>query len=100
VNIAPQSITVLASLKAGETFFSSKGQKVDDLKSSLSLLQMGTIKPKDTVSIKAELNGQTDGKSDNFEDAEIPFIVRIRFADDADTFQSFRLTRRIGLAAK
>jgi len=100
VNIAPQSITVLASLKAGVTFFSSKGQKVDDLKSSLSLLQMGTIKPKDTVSIKAELNGQTDGKSDNLEDAELPFIVRIRFADDADTFQSFRLTRRIGLAAK
>jgi len=100
VNIAPQSITVLRSHEAGVTFFSSKDQKVDDLNSSLSLLSMGSIKPTETVSTKAELNGQTDGKWDNFADAELPFVVRIRFADDADTFQSFRLTRRIGLSAK
>jgi hypothetical protein len=100
MNIAPQWIAVLPSLQAGVTFFSSKGQKIDDLKSSLSLLSMGTIKPKETVSTNAVLSGQTDGKWDNFSDAELPFVVRIRFGDDADTFQSFELTRRIGLSAK
>jgi hypothetical protein len=100
MNIAPQWIAVLPSLQAGVTFFSSKGQKVDDLNSSLSLLSMGTIKPRETVSTKAELSGQTDGQWDNFQDAELPFVVRIRFADDTDTFQSFELTRRIGLSAK
>src|SRR5260370_40375051 len=100
VSIAPQWIAVLPSFEAGVTFFSSRNQKVGDLKSSLSLLGMGTIKPRETVSTKAELSGQTDGKWDNFADAELPFIVRIRFADDADTFRSFELTRRIGLSAK
>jgi hypothetical protein len=46
VNIAPQWIAVLPSFEAGVTFFSSKNQKVGDLKSSLSLLGMGTIKPR------------------------------------------------------
>jgi hypothetical protein len=100
INIAPQWIAVLPSIQAGVTFFSGNRQKSDDLKSSLSLLSMGTIKPKETVSTKAQLSGQTDGKWDNFQDAELPFVVRIRFADDADTFQSFSITRRIGLSAK
>jgi len=45
INILPQDVTAEPSLQAGEFYFSSAQQGIDKLKSSLSLLPMGTVVP-------------------------------------------------------
>ena len=55
INIAPQDITILPSFEAGEFYFSSARQSFDKLKSSLSLIPMGTIAPKGVGTTKAIL---------------------------------------------
>jgi hypothetical protein len=96
VNISPQDITAEPSVEAGEFYFSNNQQSVDKLKSSLSLLAMGTIAPKSSATMKATLSGVTDGKEDKFKPGvELEFGVRIRFADEQDTVQTFHIIRRV-----
>ena len=45
INILPQDVTAEPFLQAGEFYFSSAQQGIDKLKSSLSLLPMGTVAP-------------------------------------------------------
>jgi hypothetical protein len=56
INIAQQDITVEPSLEGGEFYFSNAQQSVEKLKSSLSLLPMGTIPPKGVGTISATLS--------------------------------------------
>ena len=96
VNIAPQDIIVFPSFDFGEFYFSNTRQSVDELKSSLSLLSIGTIAPKATGTAKATISGVTDGKDNSFAaGVELQFAVRIRFGDDRDTVRTFELTRRV-----
>jgi hypothetical protein len=87
INISPQ---------AGELYFSSTQQSIEKLKSSVSLLSMGTIAPKGVGTMKASLSGVTDGKEDSFTPGvELQFAVRIRVADEQDTVQTFNIIRRV-----
>jgi hypothetical protein len=96
INIAPQDIMVAPSPVAGELYFANAQQSIDLLGSSLGLLPMEIIAPKGVNTIKATLSGVTDGKHDNFGTGpELQFTVRIRFADEQDTIQSFTVVRRI-----
>jgi hypothetical protein len=56
INILPQDVTAEPSLQAGEFCFSSAQQGIDKLKSSLSLLPMGTVAPKGVGTMKANLS--------------------------------------------
>jgi hypothetical protein len=96
INIAPLDITVEHSFEAGELYLSSAKQKVDLLKSSLSLAPIGSIAPKGVGKLKAWVSGVTDGKEDSFTPGlELVFDVRIRFADEQDTIKTIPITRRI-----
>jgi hypothetical protein len=95
-NIAPLSLTVEHSFEAGDLYLSSAQQSIDHLRSSLDLRTMGAIAPKGTGTLKATLSGVTDGKEDNLTPGlELQFAAQIRFADDQDTVQTFRVIRRI-----
>jgi hypothetical protein len=96
INITPLDITVEHSFDFGDVYLSSAQQKIDLLKSSLSLSSMGTIAPKGIGKLKARASGATDGKDDRFTPGlELLFDVRVRFADDQDTINTFIVTRRI-----
>jgi hypothetical protein len=96
INILPQDVTAEPSLQAGEFYFSSAQQGIDKLKSSLSLLPMGTVVPKGVGTMKASLSGITDGKDDLFTPGvELQFAIRIRFADEQDTVRAFDIIRRV-----
>src|SRR5260370_36487426 len=94
INIAPQDITVLPSFDAGDFYVSNAGQSPDDLKTTLSLISMGTIAPNGVGKMKTTLSGVTDGKNDPFiRGVELQFVVRIRMADDHAPVQTFDLIR-------
>jgi hypothetical protein len=96
VNIAPQDIIVFPSLDAGEFYFSNSRQSVDKLKSSLSLLPMGSIAPKGTGTMQVKISGATDGKDDSFAlGVELQFAIRIRFGDERDTLTTSEVVRRV-----
>jgi hypothetical protein len=96
INIAPQDITVLHSFEFGEFYFSSAKQSLDEPKSWLSLLPMGSIAPKATGTMRAKVSGVTDGKDDSFKsEVELQFAVRFLLGDDRDTLQTFDLIRRV-----
>jgi hypothetical protein len=96
ISIAPLDIRVEHSFEAGDLYLSSAQQSIEKLQSSLDLKSMGTIKPKGIGTMKATLSGVTDGKWDSLTPGlEIQFTLRIRFADDQDTIQSFGIVRRI-----
>jgi hypothetical protein len=94
--VAPQDITVLPSLEAGEFYFASARQRVDALKSSLSLVPMGIVPSKGTGTLKATLSGVTDGKDDAFKSSvELQFVVRFRIGDAGDTLKTTELVRHV-----
>jgi hypothetical protein len=96
INIAPLEIEVDHSFEAGDLYLSDAQQSVDKLLSSLSLRAMGTIVPKGVGTMKATLSGVTDGKWDSLTPGlELQFTLRIRFADEQDTIQTFSIVRRI-----
>jgi hypothetical protein len=96
INITPLDITVEHSLEIGDLYLSSAQQSVDRLKSSLSLLPIGTITPKAVGRLKATVFGVTDGKADSFKPGlEFLFAVRIQFSDEQDTIRTFPVVRRI-----
>lgn len=96
VNLAPQDLTVLHSFECGEFYISNRHQSVGKLKSSVSLLPMGTIAPRATGLMKVIVSGVTDGKDDCFRTGfDLEFVVRVRFGDRQDTFQTFPITRHV-----
>jgi hypothetical protein len=96
INIAPLDITVEHSFEIGDLYLSSAQQSLDLLKSSLSLSSIGTIAPKGVGKLKARASGVTNGKDDTFRPGlELQFDVRIRFADEQDTIETFTVARRI-----
>jgi hypothetical protein len=96
INITPLDITVEHSFEIGDLYLSSAQQSVDRLKSSLSLLPIGTIAPKGVGKLKATIFGVTDGKADAFKPGlEFLFAIRIRFSDEQDTVRTFPIVRRI-----
>jgi hypothetical protein len=96
LNITPLSLTVEHSFEAGELYLSSAQQNFDSLRSTLDLKTMGTIAPKGTGTLMANLAGATDGKSDSLTPGlELEFTVRIRFADQQDTVEQQTVVRRI-----
>jgi hypothetical protein len=95
-NVVPQDITVLPSLEAGEFYFSSNRQRIDDLKSSLNLRPMGIIAPKGAGKLEATLAGVMDGKDDAFKSGvELQFVIRLRLGDARDTIKTIDITRNI-----
>ena len=96
INIMPLDITAEHSFEAGELYLSSTQQSAERLKTSLSLVSMGTIAPKGIANLKARLFGATDGKDDRFVPGlELRFDVRIRFAEEQDNIKNFTVVRRI-----
>jgi hypothetical protein len=95
VKIVPLDITVQHSFEAGELYLSSAQQSVNLLKTSMSLSRIGPIAPSALGTLKASVEGATDGKDDRFlPGLELQFSVRIRFADEQDTIRTFSVTRR------
>jgi hypothetical protein len=95
-NITPLDITVEHSFEVGDLYLSSAQQSIDRLKSSLSLLPIGTITPRNVGRLKVTVSEATDGKVDSFKPGlEFLFAVRIRFSDEQDSIKTFPIVRRI-----